>query len=143
MEITKAVMDALKCRISGMPPETGGIIGSHDNKTVDEVILDLPDPANTRPCAYFPNVDFLNRHIAVWQNSGVFFKGVFHTHFMGVRTLSCGDISYINTIMDTMPPQIDTLYFPLFVLPDRELVCYTATRVNGTVDLYAEDVIIK
>lgn len=143
MKILKSVISTINDSISGLPPETGGILGKHDNELIDEVVMDSLEPANTRPCSYFPNVVFLNQNIKLWQDDGILFAGIFHTHFGGVKTLSCGDRKYINAIMRAMPQQINTLYFPVFVLPDRELVCYKATRSNGIIDIQAEELVIK
>lgn len=143
MRILKSVIDTINDSISGLPPETGGILGSHDNELIDEVVMDSPVPTNTRPCSYFPNVDFLNQNIKLWQDNGISFAGIFHTHFAGVKTLSCGDRKYINAIMCAMPQQINGLYFPVFVLPDRELVCYKAIRTNGIIDIQAEELVIE
>lgn len=143
MRILKSIIDTINNSISGVPPETGGILGSRNNELVDEIVMDLPDSTNTRPCSYFPNVDFLNRNIESWQNNCIFFMGVFHTHFAGVKSLSIGDKKYINVIINAMPPQIDTLYFPVFVLPDRELICYKAKCVNGIVDIHKESLIVE
>ena len=143
MRILKTLMDTISNSISGLPPETGGILGSNDNEFIDEIVMDSPDPTNTRPCSYFPNVEFLNQNIKLWQDKGISFVGIFHTHFCGVKTLSCGDRKYINAIMCSMPRQINTLYFPVFVLPDRELVCYKAIRTNGIIDIQAEELFIE
>lgn len=143
MRIKKNVIDIINHRILDMPPETGGILGSQGNDIIDEVIVDLPDLTSSAPCSYFPNVDFLNQHIAAWQDNGIMFAGIFHTHFCGVKTLSQGDRKYITAIMCAMPHQFNILYFPVFVLPDRELVCYKAVRSNGIIDIQAENLIIE
>ena len=143
MRILKSVIDTINDSILDMPPETGGILGSHDNELIDEVIMDSPGPTNTRPCSYFPNVDFLNQNIKLWQDNGISFAGIFHTHFAGVKTLSWGDKKYIDAIMKSMPSYIEYLYFPIFVLPDRELVCYKAIRTNGIIDIQAEELVIE
>ena len=62
MRISKSVTDVINNSISNQPYEMGGILGSHDNKLIDEVIIDVSNPTNIRPCSYFPNVDFLNKH---------------------------------------------------------------------------------
>lgn len=142
MRIQKSVLDIIDNSISGIPPETGGILGSSNNTVIDEIIMDLPNITNTRPCSYSPNIDFLNRSIEVWLNSGIAFMGIFHTHFMGVNTLSVGDKKYINAIIYAMPEQINALYFPIYVLPNRELICYKAKRSKEAVDIQAEDIVI-
>ena len=143
MRISKSVIEIINNTISNQPYEMGGILGSHDNKLIDEVIIDVPNHTNIRPCSYFPNVDFLNQSIESWQDSEIYFIGIFHTHFGGAKNLSRGDKKYISAIMDAMPPQINYLYFPIFVLPNRELVCYKAIRLNGIVDIQAEDLVIE
>lgn len=143
MRILRSVTDKINDSISGLPPETGGILGSSDNKIIDTVVFDLPAPENTRPCSYFPNVEFLNQNIDQWQNNGISFMGIFHTHFGGVKTLSSGDKKYINAIMCAMPKGINTLYFPLYVLPERELVCYKAERLNGSVEILQDNTVVE
>ena len=143
MKVKKSVLDKINSNILDMPPEIGGIIGSHDSNLVDEIVIDQLNQANVRPCSYYPNVDFLNQTIEGWQENNINFMGVFHTHFVGVKTLSCGDKKYIDAIMKSMPPYIEYLYFPIFVLPDRELVCYKAKKQNGIVDICYEDIYIE
>lgn len=143
MKVKKAVIDMINNDISDMPPEIGGIMGSHNNDLIDEIVIDQPYQVNVRPCSYYPNVDFLNQIIDGWQENNICFMGIFHTHFVGVKTLSCGDKKYIDAIMKSMPSYIEYLYFPIFVLPDRELVCYKAKKRNGTVDICYEDIYIE
>lgn len=143
MRISKSVIDTINNSISDLPPETGGILGSYDKELIDEVVIDSPSPTNTRPCSYFPNVDFLNQNIKLWQDNGISFAGIFHTHFAGVKTLSSGDKKYIDAIMKSMPSYIEYLYFPIFVLPDRELVCYKAIRSNKIIDIQTENLVIE
>lgn len=143
MRVLKSVIDIIDGSISDYPPETGGILGSCDDGVISEVVVDLPNAENIRPCSYFPNVDFLNSKIRLWQNKGVSFKGIFHTHFCGVRTLSEGDKKYIKAIVNAMPSEIKILYFPIYVLPDREMVCYKAVNSNGIIGIQGEDLIIE
>lgn len=140
MRILKSVVDTIDRSIADTPPETGGILGSHGGGLIDEVVMDLPAVKNTRPCSYYPNVEFLNHTIELWQKNGISFLGIFHSHFVGVRTLSGGDLRYIKAIMEAMPSTVDSLYFPVFVLPDRELVCYRAQKNGGAVEITREPV---
>lgn len=143
MKIDCSVLDAINAFVSDYPPETGGILGSSDGKCVDKLVMDIPLKTSTRPCSYSPNVDFLNENIKIWQEQNVSFMGIFHTHFVGVKTLSCGDKKYINAIMAAMPDNIEQLYFPVFVLPDRTLVCYKAQRTCNEVEISSEELQIE
>lgn len=127
MQISLAMLSFLNNNISDFPPETGGILGSDSNDVITDIILDIK--SNTgHCCSYSPNVDFLNSCIAEWAERNIQFVGIFHTHFAGVQTLSEADKKYIVSIMQAMPGGIDKLYFPIYVLPDRELICYVAER---------------
>lgn len=137
MKISSEVVEIVNNSISGFSSETGGILGSRNQDVIDEVVMDLQNERSESRCTYSPNVDYLNRQIVSWQERGIDFKGMFHTHFAGVRTLSDSDKDYIERIMMAMPLQITTLYFPVFVLPDREFVCYKAERLNGKIVIYA------
>lgn len=135
MKIKEYVIKIINSSIDGEPPETGGILGSSDGKIVTEVIMDKKSKDIKHACSYSPNVDFLNLCIDSWLSAGKLFMGIFHTHFAGVKTLSCADKKYIADIMNAMPQEINTLYFPIFVLPDRELVCYKATKKNKSINI--------
>lgn len=128
MKILNSVLSEINAAISDIPPETGGILGSTDGDIIDRLVMDHPAEIPAKRCAYAPNTDFLNQCIGQWQESRIAFRGIFHTHFGSVRTLSCSDVKYINAIMAAMPDSIHFLYFPVFVLPDRVLVCYQAER---------------
>lgn len=143
MRIKKSVIDIINDSVTGLAQETGGILGSSDNILIDEIVMDIVDSENTRPCSYFPNVDFLNQNIQSWKKKGIAFKGIFHTHFVGVKTLSQGDREYIRAIMNAMPLSVDSLYFPVFVLPNRVLIGYRAKKRNGKIEISGEEIFIE
>ncbi len=138
MIILNEVFETINKNVPDFPPETGGIIGSAHGEIIDSVVMDHSDSSGKRKCSYSPNVDFLNSSIATWQKSGIAFKGIFHTHFAGVKTLSCADKHYIDTIMNAMPKSIQYLYFPIFVLPGRRMVCYRAERLDNMTKITSE-----
>lgn len=142
MRVTEAVINKLNKLISDELPEIGGIIGSVKEGIITEVIMDEISASPNIMCHYEPNVDFLNQYIAEWLDNGIEFKGVFHTHFSGVRTMSYADKKYINAIMRNMPQSIKYLYFPIFVLPDRKFICYKAEIINNEIYIYQEEVTI-
>jgi len=142
MKITKTVLYELNNMISDNPPETGGILGSKYDNIITDVIMDKVNKSSDKICCYEPNVDFLNQHINKWCEKGIDFKGIFHTHFVGVKTLSCADKIYISVIMKNMPAEITYLYFPVFVLPNREFVCYKAEKSDKEIKISCEDVIV-
>ena len=128
MIIQSDIVYRINDSITGYPPETGGILGSLDGETITHFVMDEIGQTPERMCSYSPNVEFLNNYIENWSQENIAFKGIFHTHFAGVQTLSKADEKYIHEIMDAMPEEMDALYFPIFVLPDRKLVCYKAQR---------------
>ena len=142
MEIYRSVIDIINNKVDGVPYEIGGILGSDDNGIINRIVIDLSDSV-TAPCRYSPNVNFLNHAIEEWSNSGIDFVGFFHTHFAGVKTLSNGDKQYIKSIMNAMPNRVNILYFPIFVLPNREMVCYKAIKHQGHIEIVFEETFIK
>ena len=140
MIIKKETYDLIDSLISGNPPETGGIIGSAEGNVIDNAVMDISTAPIGHPCSYAPNVDFLNENIEAWQRKGIGFKGVFHTHLAGVETLSCADKHYIDIIMKAMPDEIGYLFFPVFVLPSRKMVCYRATPNDGNTTIIREQI---
>ena len=67
--------------------------------------------------------------------------GLYHIHFNDVKSLSAGDVRYINEIMYSMPAEIDKLYFPLVILPSKEMICYSAKKKDAVV-IKSESLII-
>lgn len=143
MKITRHSFEIMDKMISAEPPESGGILGSSDGKCITDVILDKTDQTASKCCRYEPNVDYLNECIAEWLDRNISFKGIFHTHFAGVATLSDADIQYIESIMQAMPAQIEYLYFPIFVLPERELVSYKAKKTGTKINIIREETIFS
>lgn len=141
MKITKEVYQEIQKCIKITPPESGGILGS--NKNV--VITFIYDKGinNEKMCSYSPNVNLLNSVITEWKEKGVLFAGIFHAHYFGVKTLSCGDINYIEKIMMNMPSCIKELYFPLVVMPEREVIVYKAIRKENQVLIQEDELIIQ
>lgn len=136
MWITRKVMNYIHSNISGLPPETGGILGSSDGIKITHVVMDQQEDETQYMCYYSPNIEFLNFFIEKWQKEDILFKGIFHTHFVGVQSLSSADKKYITNILNVMPIEIKDLYFPIYVLPNRELVVYRAFRNNN--EIYIE-----
>lgn len=136
MRITRKAMNYIHSNIGGLPPETGGILGSRDGNIITHVVMDKQEDETQYMCCYSPNIEFLNFCVEGWQQEDILFKGIFHTHFAGVRSLSFADREYITNIMNAMPTEIKDLYFPIYVLPNRELVVYRASRRNT--EIYIE-----
>jgi len=123
-----------------VPPEIGGILGSMDG-IVCECQIDT-GCSSSYGCFYSPNVDALNGTIRDWQRKDIRFHGIFHTHFFHVQTLSGGDIAYIDAILQAMPTYISELYFPVVVLPEKQMVPYLAIRNGNTVEIKSDELII-
>lgn len=62
------------------------------------------------------------------EKKEITFYGIFHTHFFGVNTLSIGDKNYIESIMKSMPISIEKLFFPIVVMPQKEIAGYEAQK---------------
>lgn len=133
MMIQKHIYWKLLNSVPTAPPEAGGILGSV-NGIVCAYQMDIGYFAG-RGCFYSPNTSFLNSHIKKWQEQGIQFCGIFHTHFFGVQTLSDGDALYIRAIMQAMPRCIHQLYFPIVVLPEKEIVSYFAIHNGEMVEI--------
>lgn len=126
---TDAAMTMIKFA-SAHPYEIGGILASSDGESIDTVVCDLGKERSK--VQYVPDVAMLNSVLAQWAKSGLVFKGVFHSHFYGVGVLSEEDITYIERIRQHIPEKNYPLYFPVFVLPDRQFVCYEASdKISG------------
>ena len=125
MTIDQQIYDALSTAFSPVPPEAGGILGSK-NGCICAFVYDPGTPDMSRNC-YTPDVVFLNRVIEQWQEEGITFCGIVHSHPPGQSNLSEADLDYIQNIMDCMPEAIQELYFPV-VIPGDSIFPHLAQR---------------
>ena len=121
-----------------VPPETGGMIGGQVG-IISTYVLDSGGPKSNGYDYYAPDTVFLNRTLEQWRKQGIELYGIFHTHFPCGQYLSKGDIRYINVIMNALPPQIDSLLFPI-VIPRKKMIVYRARRGANTVQLSCEEI---
>lgn len=125
MRISDNILKEILNQMPVNPPEEGGIIGGTEGRVC---IWRHDRGYPERGGAYRPNVEYLNKVIAEWMDSGFVFMGIFHVHFGGSKALSDSDRGYIKRIMGVMPESIEKLYFPLVVQPERQWVSYVAYR---------------
>lgn len=126
LKIISDVFNAIMRQLPDTPPEIGGVIGGKGGV----IFAYEMDEGNKqeRLCSYAPNVNYVNEVIRKWTKANIDFYGIFHVHFFGIQSLSFGDIAYMNQIIAAMPPLIDKLYFPLFVLPEQEMLLYSIEK---------------
>lgn len=139
MTICEHVYIQMKKYIPDVPPEMGGLIGGR-NGVITTVAFDRGISGSM--CSYMPDVYRMNRMIKRWELKNIEFLGIFHTHFWGIRTLSKSDKEYMVQILNAMPENITQLYFPVFVLPERNLTPYVAKRLKPDVLIQEEELII-
>ena len=120
-----------------VPPETGGIIGGTKG-IITEFFFDEGHSVNDH-AAYIPDIGLINSRIQRWQEEGISFYGMYHTHPDHQETLSGDDVLYIKEIMRAMPDNVPFLYFPV-VIPKQKIIPYKATIVKDTVYL-TEDIL--
>ncbi len=139
MTICQNVYFKLKKYVPDDPPEMGGLFGGR-NGVITSVAFD--QGVSRSMCSYTPDVNRMNAVIEKWNLKGMEFLGIFHTHFLGVRTLSEADKKYIKQILNAMPEYIVQLYFPIMVLPERDLIPYVAISQKPDVLIQKEELII-
>lgn len=141
MQIIRQIYEDIFVTIKESPPEIGGILGKQGN-LITAVEFD-DGIGKGKKCSYSPDVNRLNSIIKLWQEQGINFCGIFHTHYFGVETLSPGDKEYIKNIMNSMPESITKLYFPLIVMPQREMIAYVAVKAKEQLNIYKEKIIFQ
>lgn len=142
MKIGKEICQKIIQEMPEKPPEIGGIMGGR-NGIITHLHIDRGN-SNVEycKCSYIPDTVRINSCICEWENNNIDFYGIFHCHFGGARTLSTGDVSYIKRIMRNMPERVKKLYFPVIVLPQREMICYYATLKNKKINFGEETITI-
>lgn len=133
MKIHRCVLQRIFAEQRDYFPESGGILGG-TNGIVSRYYLDEGTQDGPK-CSYSPNVELLNAVIDEWQNENIDFMGIYHTHFFGVESLSEGDIQYIKQIMQSMPDEITSLYFPILKYPEKQMISYIAKNEKGNITI--------
>lgn len=124
------VYEKVLLQLPEYPPEIGGIFGERQG-VIDLYWVDRGiNNKGRKCCSYEPNTQMLNKMIERWNEKGIAFAGIFHTHFWGNKSLSEGDIQYIRKIMIHMPETIEKLYFPIITMPEKEMFAYVAIKDN-------------
>lgn len=136
MRIKRSVYRALCKTLTALPPERGGILGMKDGVVCIYYLDDGPVP--TDRYAYVPDVPKLNTVMHRWQQQGIQFAGIFHSHPNPQTWLSIADREYIQKIMQAMPGSISRLHFPLIV-PNIGMVGYRSEKASG--EIVPEDII--
>ena len=138
MKLQQSMIQPLFSAFPKTEYEFGGILGGTDG-VITQFYLDKGlEPESY--CEYRPDVDALNTCIAQWSEQEIEFYGMFHTHFGASKTLSLSDQSYIQTIMQAMPEEITQLYFPVILLPEKQIVSYIATRKQEQITIACDEI---
>ena len=137
MKIKQSVLFELEELKNHQTVECGGIIGISGDEIVDRVELDEV-PAESA-YEYVPNTTFLNKKLAQWSYRQIGFAGVFHTHLFNIRSFSEKDKIYAEKILCSME-NAERLYFPVYVLPCGELICYVGEKTGEGVTITHEDI---
>lgn len=137
MKIKKSIYEQILKFCPVVPPETGGIIGSHST-VVDTVAFD--DCIKIMQSAvYIPDIARLNRVLYKWQKNKISFCGMFHSHMKDQETLSSDDIEYIKSIFFSLPHTISKLYFPI-VIPNSHIIPYKAINQNHNIIITSDKI---
>ena len=137
MKIKRDILNALLLSVPCAPPEMGGILGGKDG-TIVVYEIDRGISSSDNYDHYYPNVSHLNNTLQIWQTGGIEFCGIFHSHFPGGENLSAADKRYIQRIMQTMPAEINGLFFPIIISP--KIICYQANRCGSEVRIIRDDI---
>ena len=130
MRIKRSVYNKILDFCPVVPPEVGGILGATTD-VIDSVTFDVGS-REMNSATYEPNVEILNKQLNEWQQEGIAFCGLFHTHPKDQNSLSKDDIDYIETIMFSLYPLVSALYFPI-VIPHSRLISYKAINQNHNI----------
>ncbi len=108
--------------------ETGGILGG-ENGTITCAVFDILQRSDS-PCCYDPDVELLNSHISNWQEMGIEFYGLFHSHLGLLDSLSDADKQYAKEILQANDDVVAQLYFPI-VIPNKRIISFVVRISDG------------
>ena len=98
LNMTEEVLSQIRETIGKRRPESGGILGSSDGKTIDHYYFDVY--AATSSGTYTMNTKALNAEIRRWNDNDIRFMGIIHSHPKGVTAPSSQDIANAKHIID-------------------------------------------
>ena len=115
LHITDEVANQIETTIGSLPAETGGFLGTSDDKNIDHFYFDRT--AETSAVTYTPNVTAVNQKLKEWTEAGVRLVGNIHSHPEGYTQPSSADVKYAQRIMEALDlPE----FYILIVQPERE-----------------------
>lgn len=128
MKLKRTIYNELLNSCPDNPVEVGGILGSADGV----VMTYMFDNGKSEYGKYSPNVNFINNTMCLWDEQGIDFAGMFHSHYPSGKNLSYADKEYIKAIMLSIGDNYSFLYFPI-VIPKKEIISYKAELKNEKV----------
>ena len=120
------------------PPFEFGVVLGEKQGIICSVYFDIGE-ADGRSNYYSPDINAINCVIECWSRKEIRFCGIAHSHPNNQNTLSGDDIKYIKAIMETMPEEINYLYFPI-VFPTNKILSYKAERNENAILIANDDV---
>lgn len=98
--ITEEVFTQIRETVGSHIPETGGILGSSDGKSIDHFYYDKT--AEVTGATYQPDCPRLDEQIAKWHEEDIEFVGFIHSHPRGAIKPSNPDNLYTKKIMKAL-----------------------------------------
>lgn len=138
MKITKEALEKIIKSYPAVPPENGGIIGSK-NGIICEYFHDV-NSHNYDFAIYEPDIELLNSTILLWKEQGIDFQGIVHSHLPEENSLFGADKEYIEQIFETLPREINCLYFPIVLPNTKQIFSYKAMFNNETLSIEHDEI---
>ena len=128
MIITKECFDKITTTNIDSNVEFGGILGRNGSGVILKEFYDKGIRFTDMPlCCYYPDVDKLNEVIKKWSEEGIEFCGIYHTHYSDIASFSEYDMDYMRKILNAMPDDRKSLYFPLLLFPNAIFKSFVVT----------------
>ena len=115
--MTDNVYQQICSTIGARPAESGGMLGSSDGgKTIDAYYFDVSSANSSN--TYTPDTNALNRIIGEWNQRGIQFCGMIHSHPLGYAGPSLPDYEYADRILTAMKLPRNLIYLPIVQVHD-------------------------
>lgn len=125
------------------PPEVGGLLGSTEKGVVDWICFDAGAPRKDRN-QYVPDTGILNAVLTAWEDEGIRFVGIWHTHpaAQAGLGLSVDDRSYIAKIQQAMPEKVAGLNFPVVIPENQTMEVFWARKGEAGIVIEPEALVV-
>lgn len=118
VDMSKEAFVRILSSIGSLRPEQGGALGMNESGVITSFFHD--QTASKSSCTYSPNNKLVTQVINTWEEEGISFCGMIHSHPGTYGSPSNGDMIYAERILKAMPKKLNgKMHMPIVTVDPR------------------------